>query len=81
MSLRELFWIGQEVYISEIFLPVIIAVLIFVPLLVVLFAFGFWRRYGVWKLGQPDNRSGEWYNRLITTLAVAVDNIRIIRSV
>ena len=79
MPLRELFWAGQEVYISEIFLPVIIVFFIFVPLLVILFAFGFWRRYELWKLGQADNRSGRWFARLMTTLAVAVANIRIIR--
>jgi len=80
MSLRELFWAGQEVYITEVFLPVIIGVLVFVPLLVILFAFGFGRHYRLWKLGQADNRSGSWLNRLITTLAVAVANVRIIRG-
>jgi len=79
MSLRELFWAGQEVYITEIFLPVIIGVLVFVPLLAILFGFGFGRRYRLWKLGQPDDRSGDWWKRLMTTLAVAVANIRIIR--
>ncbi|MFC2041518.1 heterodisulfide reductase-related iron-sulfur binding cluster [Chloroflexota bacterium] len=79
MSLRELFWAGQEVYISEVFFPVIIAVLIFVPLLVLLFAFGFWRRFGLCKLGQPEKRSEQWFTRLMSTLAVGVANIRIIR--
>ncbi|MFH0769337.1 MAG: heterodisulfide reductase-related iron-sulfur binding cluster [Chloroflexota bacterium] len=79
MSLRELFWAGQEVYITEVFLPVIIAFLVFVPLLALLFAFGFSRHYRLWKLGQPDNRSGDWWKRLATTMAVAVASIRIIR--
>ena len=34
MSVDELFWTGQAVYIEDIFLPVIIGVLVFVPLLV-----------------------------------------------
>ncbi|MFC1989000.1 heterodisulfide reductase-related iron-sulfur binding cluster [Chloroflexota bacterium] len=79
MSLRELFWAGQEVYISEVFFPVIVAVLIFVPLLVLLFAFGFWRRFGLCRLGQPEKRSEQWFTRLMSTLAVAVANVRIIR--
>ncbi|MFC1938046.1 heterodisulfide reductase-related iron-sulfur binding cluster [Chloroflexota bacterium] len=80
MSLSELFWAGQKVYLTEIFLPVIIGVLVFVPLLAILFAFGFGRHYRLWKLGQPDDRSGNWWRRLMTTLAVAVANIRIIRG-
>jgi len=80
MSLDELFWAGQGIYITEIFLPIIIGVLVFVPLLVILFAFGFGRRYRLWKLGQPDDRSGNWWKRLMTTLAIAVANIRIIRG-
>ena len=61
MSLRELFWAGQEVYLTDIFLPVIIAVLLFVPLLVIIFAFGFGRHYRLWKLGQPEVRSDRWF--------------------
>ena len=45
MSVDELFWTGQAVYIEDIFLPVIIGVLVFVPLLVIIFAYGFGRRY------------------------------------
>ena len=80
MTLRELFWAGQEVYIMEIFLPIIIGVLVFLPLFLLAFAFGFGRRARLWRLGQPEDRSGNWFNRLVTTLAVAVANIRIIRS-
>ena len=80
MSLREIFWAGQEIYIMEVFPPILIGVLIFVPLFVLIFAFGFWRRARLWKLGQPEDRSGNWAARLMTTLAVAVANIRIIRS-
>ena len=79
MSLRELFWATQEVYLTEIFLPIIIAVLILTPVLVILFALGFRRRYQLWKLGKDDNRSGHWFSRLMTTLAVAVANFRILR--
>ena len=78
MSLDEIFWTGQAVYIEDIFLPVIIGVLVFVPLLVLLFAYGFGRRYMLWHRGQPEDRSGNWFARLITTLAVGVANIRIV---
>ncbi|MFA5317274.1 MAG: heterodisulfide reductase-related iron-sulfur binding cluster [Dehalococcoidales bacterium] len=79
MSPSELFWAGQEIYITEVFLPVIISVLILAPLLVVLFAFGLGSHYRLWKLGQAEDRSGNWFRRLMTTLAVAVANVRIIR--
>ena len=78
MTLRELFWAGQEVYLTEIFLPVIVAVLIFVPLLAILFVFGFGRHYQLWKLGQVETRSDRWFTRLVGTLAVAVVNLRIL---
>jgi Fe-S oxidoreductase/nitrate reductase gamma subunit len=79
MSLNEIFWAGQEIYISKIFLPIIIGVLILTPVLIGLFLLGLLRRYKVWKLGQPEARSGNSWQRLLDTLAVAVANIRIIR--
>ncbi len=79
MSLDELFWAGQMVYIEEIFPPILLGVAVFFILLIILFAFGFGRRYLIWKLGQPDDRSGGWWTRFAGTLAVAVANIRIIR--
>jgi len=78
-SLGELFWAGQEVYITEVFMPIIIGVAIFFPVIIALFALGFWRRYQLWRLGQADNRTDKWFTRLISTLAVAVANIRIVR--
>jgi len=80
MPLSEFFWTGQEIYITEVFLPIIIGVLVFVPLLGALFAFGFWRHAKLWKLGQAEDRSGNRFKRLMTTLAVAVVNVRIIRG-
>ncbi len=79
MSPSELFWSGQEVFLQDIYLPIIIGVLVFAVPLLVLFAFGFLRRYRLWKLGQPDDRSGNWWQRLFTTLAVAVTHVRIVR--
>ncbi len=79
MSLNEIFWTDQLIYIQDVFLPVIIGVLVFVPLLAAAFVFGFGRSYRLWKLGQPDDRSGNFWQRLFTTLSVAIANIRIMR--
>lgn len=78
-SLRELFWAGQEPYLTEVFMPIIIVALVALPVLTVLFAAGFYRRYRLWKLGQAEDRSGDWSTRLMTTLAVAIANVRIVR--
>ncbi|MFC1941033.1 (Fe-S)-binding protein [Chloroflexota bacterium] len=78
-SLRELFWAGQEVYITEVFMPIIIGFAIFFPIIIALFVFGFLRRYRLWRVGQADNRSERWFTRLMGTLAVALANVRIIR--
>jgi Fe-S oxidoreductase/nitrate reductase gamma subunit len=80
MSLQEFFWVDQLIYINQIFLPIIIGLLVFVPLLAILFIFGFGRRYRLWKLGQADDRSGNWWKRFSGTLAIAIANVRIIRS-
>jgi Fe-S oxidoreductase/nitrate reductase gamma subunit len=79
LPLSELFWAGQEVYLTKVFMPIIIGMAIFLPVIIVLFLLGFWRRYRLWKLGQPEKRAEKWPTRLMTTLAVALANIRIIR--
>lgn len=78
-SLRELFWAGQEVYITEVFMPIIIIAAILFPIIIALFVFGFWRRCWLWMAGQKENRFEKWPTRLMSTLAVAVANIRILR--
>jgi Fe-S oxidoreductase/nitrate reductase gamma subunit len=75
----ELFWLGQEVYITKVMMPIIIALGILTPILIVLFAFGFGRRLRLWTLGQPDQRSDNWFGRLMTTLGVAIAQVRILR--
>ena len=73
------FWAGQEAFLTEVFMPIIIVALVALPVIGALFVFGFYRRYRLWKLGQPEKRSEEWFTRLMTTLAVAIANIRIVR--
>jgi len=80
-SSRELFWIIQETYILKIFLPIIIAVLILSVALIVLFAFGFYRRYSLWRLGGSENRLDHIGTRIKTTLAVAFAHVRILSQV
>ncbi len=60
-------------------MPIIIGVAIFFPVIIALFVFGFGRRYRLWKLGQADNRTERWFTRLMTTLSIAIANIRILR--
>ena len=79
-SARELFWAVQEIYIVKIFLPIIVAVLIASPVLVALFAFGFLRRYSLWRLGGADNRFGNIGARLTTTCAVALAHVRVLKE-
>ena len=73
------FWTGQLGYIDDIFKPIIIAVLILSPVLIVLFALGFYRRYRVWRLGQPDKRTDSIFTRIKTTLGVSFAHLRMIR--
>ncbi len=79
MIASQAFWTGQLVYLQDIFYPVIIGVLVFVPLLVLIFWFGLWRNLRLWRLGQPDDRSGSFWLRLKTTLAVAFAHVRLVR--
>ncbi|MBI4267723.1 MAG: hypothetical protein HY662_02950, partial [Chloroflexi bacterium] len=76
---RELFWASQEIYLNEIFVPVIIVFAIALPIIIGLAIFGFMRHSRLWGLGQPDDRTGNWLKRTITTLGVAFANVRIVR--
>ncbi|MFC1846282.1 heterodisulfide reductase-related iron-sulfur binding cluster [Chloroflexota bacterium] len=79
-SVREVFWAVQETYILNIFLPIITGVLIFSSVLIVLFAFGFFRRYTLWKLGGADKRFDHIATRLKTALAVTFAHVRIFKE-
>ena len=60
-------------------MPIIIIAAILFPIIIALFVFGFWRRCWLWMAGQKENRFEKWLTRLMSTLAVAVANIRILR--
>ena len=71
------FWTSQEVYIMEVFLPIIVGFLVlFIGLLVVsVFAF-WWRHYRLWHLGKGENRSDQRVTRFRTLLAVTFGHVR-----
>ncbi len=74
----ESFWTDQISYINDIFKPIIIFVLILSPILIALFAFGFYRRYQIWHLGKEDNRTDHAVTRVKTTLGVALAHLRLL---
>ena len=73
------FWTGQIAYIQDNFKPLIVGVLIFSPILIALFALSLYRRYRLWRLGQPDRRTERVLTRIRTTLEVAFIHLRLLR--
>ena len=76
--MEEAFWGLQRIYIYDIFYPVILGFLVFCLVLLGLFAFGFLRRCLLWRVGRPEERSGDWGRRLWSVVAVALGNWRIV---
>jgi Fe-S oxidoreductase len=75
---NQLFWTSQEVYITNVFLPIIIGFLVLCMGLLALFVLSFWRQhYRYWRLGKEENRLGQVGRRLKTVLAVIFANSRI----
>jgi len=74
------FWTGQLEYIQDVFKPIIIAVLIFSPALLALFALGFYRRCLLWRLGREDKRTDSILTRIKTTLGVALAHLRFLNE-
>jgi len=60
-------------------MPIIIGVAIFFPVIMLLLLLGLGRHFRLWRLGQADDRSDKWLTRLMSTLAVTIANIRILR--
>src|SRR5512136_181078 len=80
-SLNRLFWSRQEVYIMKVFLPIVIGFLILLIGLAGLFALSlWWRHYRLWRLGKDENRFDRVAERIKSTLAVALANVRIGRE-
>ena len=75
------FWTGQEVYITKIFLPIIIGFLILFIGLLAIFALSFWRQhYRLWHLGKDESRSDQVAKRVKTLLSVTLGHQRFWRE-
>jgi len=73
-----LFWTSQEVYITKIFLPILIGFLILWMGLLALFVLSFWRQhYRLWRLGKDEDCFDQVRTRIKTALAVIFANFRI----
>ncbi len=71
------FWTGQEVYITKVFLPIIIGFLVLFIGLLAIFALSFWwRHYRLWHLGKKETRSDQVAKRVRTLLAVTFGHMR-----
>jgi Fe-S oxidoreductase/nitrate reductase gamma subunit len=71
------FWTGQEVYITKVFLPIIIGFLVlFIGLLGVSALAFWWRHYRLWHLGKGEKRTDQWIKRVKTLLAVTFGHMR-----
>jgi Fe-S oxidoreductase len=72
---NQFFWTSQEVYITKVFLPIIIGFLVFCMGLLALFVLSFWRQhYRYWRLGKEEDRLDQVTARLKTVLAVIFAN-------
>jgi Fe-S oxidoreductase len=78
----QLFWTRQEIYISNIFLPIVIGFLVFCLGLLSLFVLSFSRQhYRLWRLGKGEDRFDQVGKRLKTVLAVTFANSKIGKEV
>jgi len=77
-SLSFGFWTAQDIYMTKIFLPVVIGFLVLLVGLAALFVVSFRREhYRLWHLGKAEDCSGQWMTRLKTVLAVTFAHKRI----
>jgi Fe-S oxidoreductase/nitrate reductase gamma subunit len=74
---NQLFWARQEIYITKIFLPMIIGFLVLCIGLCALFVLSFLRKhYRLWHLGKDEDRSGQVIARLRSLFAVTFAHAR-----
>jgi len=71
------FWVIQEVYITKVFLPIIIGFLILSMGLLTIFALSFLKKhYRLWHLGKEENRYDQKAKRIKTLLSVTFAHMR-----
>jgi Fe-S oxidoreductase len=72
------FWEGQEVYITKVFLPIILGFLVLFIGMCAIFILNFrYQHYRLWHLGKDEDRSGQIVVRIKTVLTVVLANFRI----
>jgi Fe-S oxidoreductase/nitrate reductase gamma subunit len=76
----EGFWAGQNFNITEVFLPIVTAFLILLPVLLTLFALGLLRHYRLWRLGKPGPPLDQVWLRLKLVLAAVFGQRRTLRE-
>ena len=76
-SLDQAFWAAQGVYITKVFLPVVLIFLVLFTGVVALFILCFWgQHYRLWHLGKDEDHSGQIVTRLKMAFAAALANLR-----
>ena len=76
----ESFWAGQNVYITEVFLPGVTVFLVLLPVLIALFALGLLRHYRLWRLGRPGLSVDQLWFRFKLALAAVFGQRRILKE-
>ena len=76
----NLFWAGQEVYIENIYRPIILGTLIFFVVLAGAFAFGLFRHYQLLRMGGKESRFDQIPKRLQTAITEVFAHMRIIKE-
>jgi Fe-S oxidoreductase/nitrate reductase gamma subunit len=77
---HEVFWAEQNVYITEVILPIVITFIILLPILIALFALGLLRHYRLWRMGRPGLSVDHVWLRLKVTLADVFGQRRTVRE-
>ncbi len=76
----DLFWTNQNIYIENIYKPVILGTLICFVVIAGALAFGLFRHYQLLRLGTKENRFDQIFTRLKVTLTEVFAHMRIIKE-
>ena len=76
----DLFWTNQNIYIENIYKPVVLGTLICFVAIAAVFAFGLYRHYQLLLMGGKENRFDQIPTRLKTALTEVFAQMRIIKE-
>ena len=76
----DLFWTNQNIYIENIYKPVILGTLICFVAIAAVFAFGLFRHYQLLLMGGKENRFDQIPTRIKTALTEVFAQMRIIKE-